>query len=256
MLWLAACTPMPDSIPDEPGRFAEASEIDRLLVAANPDNLLALQFFASSLDALADPFCPEVDDSTELVELVGGCTDMYGAQWHGTAELSSADRRELSADGFGVTLPEAAVLQGTEQSQAITWILDGRYAWWSEGSDQLFEAKLSLDYTDERDAVLVWIDVEGAVGVSSGFPTLDSAIGTVGLEHWGTAELSVDQVASGWFSNCPYPSLGTVTLAGANTAAMSLGDPDPTCAACPTTTIEGAEVELCEPWFHVQLPGY
>lgn len=254
---LAACDPMPEAIPDEPGSFSSVDDLDRLLAVANPDNLVALYIFATSLDYWPDPACPAVEDAADIVYVEGGdCTDMYGGTWHGEAKITSYDKREIEATGFGVTLPDAAVTRYGEDTQSLTWLLDGKYAWFTEDGIQRFETQLAVDFTDERDSFVAWVEVDGELVASDGFPTLPSASGTVGLERWGTAELALEDAASGWFSDCPYPSGGSVTLSADNEASLDLGTPEPLCAPCPTVTLDGEVVELCEPWFHLQIPGF
>ena len=247
---------MPDLIPDEPGRFASVDELDQLLAVANPDNLVALYIFATSLDYWPDPACPAVEQAADVTYVTGGCRDIYGGTWHGEAKLTDFDQRELEATGFGVTLTDASVTRYGEDAQSLTWLLDGKLAWFTDDGVQRFETQLAVDYTDERDTFVAWVEVDGELRASDGFPTVPTATGTVGLELWGTAELAVADAESGWFSDCPYPAGGQVTLSAENEAKLDLGDPAPLCAPCPTVTLGGEAVELCEPWFHLQIPGY
>ena len=254
----AGCSKLPDGIPDTPGRFAGEADVRRAWLPADPATAIFVWGLSQTLDAQPDQSCPVIEEVTDGYLIHGGCTDAAGGRWVGEAERSSLDGEVALFEGFGVTVPDAAIASDVQGTRRVSWTLDGQVTWSvdADSGDQIVATELGVDYADDADEYVAWMDLQIRIGFDGGRVTARGASGTVGVEDWGLAELDVGAVDFGENADCDYPASGRVGMAGENSAAVEFVEGDLLCPACPAWSIAGAEGgELCDPTPGLVLPN-
>ncbi|MCP4809421.1 MAG: hypothetical protein GY913_18580 [Proteobacteria bacterium] len=237
-MWLLiGCTPYPDSIPTDPGTFAQ-EDLAAIWRAAAPGTLSAL-YSGLARGTFADETTPcpvQSKNDAGLFYEGNGCTDRWGTTWNGSMTVLERDGF-ADLDAFGPSFDD---WRGSQD-----WTADGRIYWTTDGSAAEVELEVLLAF----DGLEHWIDGTGRVSAGS---ELANRTGLIGVEGWGTATIEHESVTLAGANGCVVPSDGSVELVGASTvvvelpAAADCKAPDPFTAAPDVCLSFGDAGELCD----------
>lgn len=243
VLVLGACSAWPDEIPKEPGTIKSAKDVRRLWLPTNPDNLANLHFMTRAFEIRSSDKCLRKEGYADGFTLIGeGCKDDNGVKWEGEATRSIGDIQHME-------FAEFEMRDGDYQ-----WRLNGSISWShpNKSSDVDLAAVVEVEISDGTDAFLAYMDSQTRMEFTSrdndGY-SLRYVSGLVGVEDWGTADVSSTGVNLGLGNGCEYPRNGKMFALGTNEVVWSLGKPvqDGACAPCPTYQIDSGEtVEMCD----------
>jgi len=230
LLLLLACDDDVD-IPRDPGTFEDAATLRDAWLAASPNNLMIQLLLRHSDDNFVGDCPTTVENDLELT-FTGGCDGEAGETWHGEGIVRTGEDH-MNFVEYGLSWG------GT------TWKLTGEMDWSFPDlsvPDEQVRVDTRIEWSDgdrDRNATA---DVEYLLHWNSGRPEFTWMTGKIGLEDWGTAELTADLVGLGTPAGCSYPSQGEVLLTGDNEARLVFEG----CGSCPTGSIDGSEVDhLC-----------
>jgi len=245
VIWsVLACNTMHPDIPQDAGTLNEESLPD-VYLAASPDTFVGIYTLARKVFGDDLTPCPTANEDEAGVYYEGqGCTDKWGATWHGS--MNRLDREGIAEfNDFG---PEFDDWRG-----ASNYRLDGTVEWTYPDLQDTNDVKIVTDIvlTWEDDGTLVYVGGTGRA-LASG-PILRDRSGAIGVGDWGTAEVEHTELFTAGARGCNQAVDGLVNLHAANKGSVDL--PKETCALDTTTggkpadcalwTIGDDEGELC-----------
>ncbi len=241
VLALAGCGGIPDSIPEEPGDFADEDDLRRLWLPASPDNVVSMFILSQNFQTYAEGGCPDIQEDDDRTDYIGNdCTDGAGRTWLGQAiRREDGDETHVDFVDFGVNLGD------------LQWTVAGRMTHVGvEGGNAEITQALALDYHDNDDSFEAWQDVGYYLDWNDGDYRLNEMSGEVGFEGWGLADVAIDEaVYLGRALTCEYPSGGQLIASGVNQVAIDFGDHTTgECGTCPAWNLDGDEqAPFCGP---------
>ena len=238
---------MHPSIPAEAGTFDEASLADAYL-AGSPDTFAGVYLLARKVFGDDDTPCPVVssDEAGDYIE-GDGCTDRWGATWHGS--MNRLDREGVAEfEDFGPAFDD--------WRGAADYRLDGTVYWTypdtADTTDVEVDSEVVLTWLAPGEPTLVFVGGTGRYKASG--PLVRSRAGSIGVEDWGTAQVDHGEILTAGAMGCDQAIEGLVSFQGANDAEVELPLGD-LCAAnpgepgtppdCAVWTIGSETGELC-----------
>ncbi|MES2638834.1 MAG: hypothetical protein V4850_05110 [Myxococcota bacterium] len=215
LLLLAACGGLPDEVPDKPGTIT-AEVLPDLLTIGSVDLpwLLWLTTVQLGEDDWRD--CPEIyeRDDGGLTLTGNDCVDSTGVQWFGSASVSvdpTSGRQVITLQDFGAN------------DNVGGWTAKGQLAVTDSGNGYLMDTKVAVTSLATDPSVVLWADTSSAYATYEDVIYADRSDGQVGVEGWGTAEVTARLVPVSLLIDCGWAasSAGTIGFAGTNDASVS-----------------------------------
>ncbi len=230
LLALFACDDGGD-IPRDPGTFTDDASMRRAWLAASPDNLM-LQLVLRHTDTNFVGDCPTTEENELELTFTGGCDGDNGETWHGEG-IVRQDEDHMQFVEYGLSWG------GT------TWLLTGEMDWSFPDPlvpDEEVRIDTRLDWSSGTQSYEATADLEYLLDWNSGRPRFTWIEGEIGVEDWGTADVTSGVVDLGTSIGCTWPGSGALDLVGANDARFAFGG----CEVCPKGYVDEEEVDnLC-----------
>lgn len=208
---LTACGGPPEGIPDSPGTIDAATLAD-LVTVGTPDLPMLLWLTARGLGDETWRACPMVSvDATSISIRGNDCVDSSGLQWFGSAtvNIDPTDARET------VTLRDFGADDGVGG-----WMADGQVLVDLSTTGYLLSTRASVVSLANGESRLMWANTDSAYAYYEGIFYADRHDGTVGLEGWGTADVTTRNTVVGFLYDCGWAAhpAGRMAFGGTNEA--------------------------------------
>lgn len=234
LLALVGCGGPPAEIPDQTNEIT-AEVLPDLVTIGSVELPWLLWLTATQLGLEEWRDCPRVTarDDGGLTLIGDDCVDSTGVQWFGSATLTvdpANDREVLSLRDFGAN------------DNVGGWKAKGQVDARVTEHGFLIDTEVALTSLANESELVLWTDVSAAYTSYDGTIYADRVDGHVGVEDWGTAELTARLVPVGLLYGCGWasPNAGRVAFESENEAEVLFGD-GAVAVALPPPADTGAE---------------
>ncbi len=163
--------------------------------------------------------CPRVTvrDDGGITVAANDCVDSTGVQWFGTATLTvdaQNDRQVVSLQDFGAN------------DSVGGWTAKGQVAVETTANGFLTDTDVVVTSLANDESFVLWADVEAAYATYDDVVYADRADGRIGVEGWGTAELTARTVPVSLLYGCGVasPYAGRMTFESKNESVVTFGE--------------------------------
>ncbi|MDP2307037.1 MAG: hypothetical protein Q8P18_13520 [Pseudomonadota bacterium] len=219
LVLLAACAGLPAEVPDSPGEIT-AAVLPDLVTIGSVDLPWLLWLTTAQLSADGWRDCPEAFEQEDggLTFLGNDCVDSTGVQWFGSASVSvdaTSGRQVLTLQDFGAN---DNVGGWTAKGQVAVTITTNGYL-----MDTTVAVTSLAPATDGGSPLVLWADTTAAYTTYDDVVYADRSDGQIGVEAWGTAEVTARLVPVSLLIDCGWasPFAGRVGFTGTNEASVT-----------------------------------
>lgn len=215
LLLLAGCVGLPSEVPDKPGQIT-ADVLPNLVTIGSVD--LPWLLWLTTVQVTTDDWrdCPAIFEGEDGGVTLSGndCVDSTGVQWFGSASISvdaSSGRQVLTLQDFGAN------------DNVGGWKAKGDVAVTITSSGYLMDTTVAVTSLAGDDPLVLWADTTSAYAEYDDMVYADRSDGQVGVEGWGTAEVTARLVPVSLLIDCGWaaPSAGRIGFEGSNEASVS-----------------------------------
>ncbi|MDP2313336.1 MAG: hypothetical protein Q8P41_10555 [Pseudomonadota bacterium] len=218
LLLLTACGGPPAEVPDKVNQIT-ADVLPELVTIGSVD--LPWLFWLTMVQLSSEDWrdCPSVflreDGGTSVTG--NDCVDSTGVQWFGTASLSidpETGRQVIVMQGFGAN------------DSVGGWMADGQVSVTPTLTGYLMDTAVSVASLANDESFVLWADTASAYATYGDVVYADRSDGQVGVEGWGTAELTARLVPVSLLNDCGWASAfsGRLAFDSSNAALVTFNE--------------------------------